>query len=85
MVGVLAVTFSSMDLEETSACYSRRVEGKVTQVRSSYGFEVNTRLILAVTCCAQLVLVVSVNLVNLQERSFSFLLGGGKVNGQCSL
>lgn len=81
MVSVLAGTFSSMDLEETFTCCSGRFEGKVIQGRSSCGFEVNTLLILAVTYCAQLFLVVSVNLVNLQERS-SFLLEGGKVSSQ---
>lgn len=80
MVSVLAGTFSSMDLEETFTCCSGRFERKVIQGRSSCGFEVNTLLILAVTSCAQLFLVVSVNLVNLQERLSSFLLGGGKVN-----
>lgn len=81
MADVLADNFSSIDIEETCTCYSRRVEGKVTQVRSSCGFD--TLLMLAVTSCAQLFLVVSINSVNLQERSFSVGESIGKVCGQC--
>lgn len=48
---VVADTFSDMDLEDTSTCNSRSIQGKVTQVRSNCGFEVCILLVLAVTCC----------------------------------
>lgn len=70
MGDVVADTSSNMDLEDTSTCYSRRVEGKVTQVRSNCGFEVLILLRLAVTCCAQLFLSCISKFVYYQERVF---------------